>query len=134
MFLNYLQEENKKNFLKVCVHAALSNGIFAKEEEKTLGAYCREMNIKEWIPEREGTFVELIENIKRNTTSSERNIIVIEILALLNSDGEYDVKEKEFMQSLIKGLDVSEERLEKFSELLEQYTEIGKNMYAAILE
>lgn len=45
MFLNLLNEHTKKGFLKLCVHAYLSNGAFAEKEKDILFAYYREMNI-----------------------------------------------------------------------------------------
>lgn len=45
MVLNLLNENTKKGFLKLCVHAYLSNGTFAKKEKDILFAYYREMNI-----------------------------------------------------------------------------------------
>ena len=33
MFLNELQEKNKELFLKICLHASLSNKVFADEEK-----------------------------------------------------------------------------------------------------
>ena len=37
MFLNYLSEESKEDFLKLCVYAALSNEEFAEEEKEMFG-------------------------------------------------------------------------------------------------
>lgn len=132
MFLSYLKDTNKENFLKVCVHAAISNGIFAEEEKEMIDAYCREMSIEVHVPDTQEPFSELMQTILDNTTPKERNIFVLEILALVKSDGVYDDKERMFMKTFIKGLNVSESDLSKFEELLAKYTEIGKELYAAI--
>lgn len=134
MFLSYLTDSNKEGFLKICVYAALSNEIFAEEEKATLDAYCREMNVEVHIPEISEPFEKLLEELKTSTTQKERNIIVLETLALIKSDGIYDDKEQSFMASLISGLNVSKATFEKFNKLLEKYTEIGKEMYEAIIE
>ena len=133
MFLNKLEEINKEGFLKLCIHAALSNGVFAAEEKAALNAYCREMDIDVHIPDTPETFEELLSGLCNSTNQEEKNIIVLETLALIKSDGIYDEKEKEFMKKLIDGLGVTEETLEKFVVLLEKYTDIGRELYSAII-
>lgn len=134
MFLNRLNETIKECFLKLCVHASLSNGIFAEEEKETLFAYCREMNVQENIPGTPETFEELVKIINGKTSNEEKNIFILEILALIKSDGIYDEKEQEFMKKLANGFGFSDEVLVKYNNLLEKYLEIGKELYAAITE
>lgn len=43
MFLNYLKEESKENFLKLCLAAAQANNVIEKEEEQLMYAYCKEL-------------------------------------------------------------------------------------------
>ena len=64
MFLNQLKETNKEDFLKVCVYASLANGVFADEEKDMLFAYCREMNIKEHVPETPEALEVLMQKIR----------------------------------------------------------------------
>ena len=104
MFLMLLKEENKERFLKVCVYAAMSNEIFAEEEKLMISAYCREMNIAEHIPETTAEFDAFIPELAENTDSKEKNIILLETLALIRSDGIYDDREQAFMKSLTVGL------------------------------
>lgn len=92
------------------------------------------MNVQVHIPEISESFEQLLEELKTSTTQKERNIIVLETLALIKSDGIYDDKEQSFMASLVSGLNVSKATFEKFNKLLEKYTEIGKEMYEAIIE
>lgn len=134
MFLNYLEGSNKEGFLKVCVHAALSNGILAEEEKEALAAYCREMDIDVHVPEMPETFDELVNQLSASTTAIEKNIIVLETLALVKSDSVYDEKEQLFMDTLANKLGVSEKHLAKLAELLDKYIEMGKDIYAAITE
>lgn len=104
------------------------------EEKDTLFAYCREMNVNEKIPDTPETLEELITKISNETSDEEKNIYILEILALMKSDGIYDEKEKEFMKKLALGLGFSEEVLIKYNNLLEKYLEIGKELYVAITE
>jgi tellurite resistance protein len=134
MFLSYLEEINKEKFLKVCVHAALANNIFAEEEKRTIGAYCREMDLPIHEPKVEESFEDLLKGLCVSTTKEEKKIIVLETLALMKSDGVYDEKEKTFMKKLIDSLGVSESDLSQLDKLLKKYIEIGKELYSAITE
>lgn len=134
MFLNRLSEVTKESFLKICVYASLSNEMFADEEKETLFAYCREMNVPESIPDTPESFDELIKKINSETNNEEKNIYLLETLALIKSDGIYDEKEQEFMKKLTNGLGFSDDVLDKYNKLLEKYLEIGKELYAAITE
>lgn len=132
MFLNQLNESNKENFLKLCVYASLANGVFAKEEKDTLYAYCREMDVEEHIPETAETLEEIIKTINENTQKSEKNIIILEILALVKSDNIFDDKEQEFMKEVVNGLGLADSCIDKYNELLNKYIEIGRELFLAI--
>lgn len=134
LFLNRLNEVTKERFLKLFVHISLLNGVFAEKERETLFLYCREMNVQENIPETPETFEELVKVINDETSNEEKNIFILEILALIKSDGGYDEKEQEFMKRLANGFGFSDEVLVKYNNLLEKYLEIGKELYAAITE
>lgn len=134
MFLNYLKDTNKDKFLKLCVHAALANGIFKEEQKEIFKAYCRELGVEEHIPETSDNFEELAESIFKDSTEIERKIIVLEILALIKSDGVYDDDEKEFMEKLASYLQVNEDVQLKLEELLRQYLVISADMYSFIFE
>lgn len=134
MFLNQLEETNKENFLKICVHAALANGVFAKEEKETLFAYCREMNIKEHVPEIPEAFEELVKVIDKNMDEKEKKICILETLALVKCDGFYDDEEQTFIRKLSGGLGLSDDVLRKFNELLDKYLKVGKEIFTAITE
>ena len=132
MFLMLLKEENKERFLKVCVYAAMSNEIFAEEEKLMISAYCREMNIAEHIPEKTAKFDAFIHELAENTDSKEKNIILLETLALIRSDGIYDDREQAFMKSLTVGLGLPLSKLDDYLVILDKYNEMAKEMLQAI--
>ena len=132
MFLMLLKEENKERFLKVCVYAAMSNEIFAEEEKLMISAYCREMNIAEHIPETTAEFDAFIPELAENTDSKEKNIILLETLALIRSDGIYDDREQAFMKSLTLGLGLPLSKLNDYLVILDKYNEMAKEMMQAI--
>ncbi len=134
MFLNQLENENKQSFLKVCVLAALSNGVFANEEKEMIGAYCREMNIPENVPEHSDSMEDVLAVLAEKASDMEKNIIVLEVLGLVKSDGVYEDKEKAFMKTLVCGMKVKEGILAKMESLLEIYTVVCKELYGAVLD
>ena len=132
MFLNQLKETNKEDFLKVCVYASLANGVFADEEKDMLFAYCREMNIKEHVPETPEALEVLMQKIREKTNIQEKRIFVLEILALVKADGVYDDQEKQFMKKMLDGLQLSDDVVKIFETLLEKYIRTGKELFDAI--
>lgn len=134
MFLNLLQESNKELFLKVCVHAALANEIFAEEEKDMIYAYCHEMNIAEYIPENVEKLDEVVHSLNAQADEVEKKIIVLEVLGLIKADGVYDEKEKDFMKMLVKKMNVKEDVLSQYNSLLEIYLAVCKELRAAVCE
>ena len=134
MFLNQLKKENKELFLKVCVQAAMANDVFENEEKEMIVAYCKEMDISENISDNIEDFDTILERLAFQTSNMEKNIIVLEILGLLKSDGLFDEQERRFMESLMKKLKIKEDVLSKYENLIERYTEIYQEMYTAICE
>jgi uncharacterized membrane protein YebE (DUF533 family) len=134
MFLNQLSEVTKELFLKVCVNAAWSNGVFANEEEEMIAAYCREMNIPEIVPNHGENITSTLTLLSENASSKEKNIIILEILGLVKADGRYEENEMAFMDSLVTGLKVNEDVLNKITNLLEQYTSACNELYVTICE
>lgn len=134
MFLNQLQEVNKELFLKVCIHAAWSNGVFVNEEKEMIFAYCREMSIPENVPECDETINDVLLELAEKVTTKEKNIIVLEILGLVKADGVYEDKEKEFMDALVTGMKVKEGVLSKLNSLLDIYATVCKELFFTLTE
>ena len=134
MFLNQLENKNKRLFLKVCVLASLSDGVFAKEEREMITAYCKEMNVPEEVPDCPETMNDLLEEIAQNTSEKEKKIIVLEILGLLRSDGIFEDMEKTFVDTLAEKLDVPYYVFDQINSLLKVYTAVYQELYSTICE
>lgn len=134
MFLNQLENKNKRLFLKVCVLASLANGVFAKEEREMINAYCKEMNVPEEVPDCPEPLNDILEELAKNTSEKEKKIIVLEILGLLRSDGSYDDMEKTFADTLAEKLDVPNHVFDQINSLLKVYTVICQELYSTICE
>ena len=128
MFLNYLKEESKENFLKLCLAAAQANNVIEKEEEQLMYAYCKELGIKEQIPSGDIDVESVLSELKEKTNIIEKRVISLEILGLMYSDGEYDSSEKEFVDELVNKFEITKDELEKIDKLLNEYSEVYKKM------
>ena len=132
MFLKLLNVDAKEKFLKLCVFASNSNGFLENEERLLIFEYCREMNLKEEIPELTESFEDLMSEMNDVMSLKEKKIVLLEILALIKCDGVYDKKEKEFMEKIISKFGFEDIALGEYNDLLEKYMQIGKELFELI--
>ena len=132
MFLSQLKEENKELFLKLCVHAAMANDVFADEEKETIRLYCYEMEIPVHIPEIDSNLDELLSVMKDSTNETEKKIITLEILGLLKADEEFDDKEHRFFEKITISFSLNDETCRELEYLLDTYRMVYKKLYAFV--
>lgn len=133
MYLAQLDINKRELFLDLSIYGAISNNKFATEQKNIIDAYCVEMG----LPESDYTPVRDLENvlkeIKDTCTTTELNIILIELTALIMGDGIFDTLEQDFMKKIQNAFGVSDEKIEKtffaIKQLLKSY-----NMLNEILE
>ncbi len=99
MYLSRLSDEMKEVFLDLSIYAAKSNDEVSDVEKLAIDAYCREMELPEPDYVAKKSFEDNLA-ILASCTKEEKNIVFIEILALLGADDIYDALEKEFIQKL----------------------------------
>ncbi len=122
MFLAQLNEKQKGLFLQLCSYAANSNGIFAEEEKIVMKEYCKEMEIDEPKNFEVTDDLEVVINkICDGATLRTRKLILVEIVALILSDKEYDELEQQFVNKIAKDFNVSAKEVEKVVQLLDTY-------------
>ena len=134
MFLIFLTEEEKEQYLNLAVIAANTNGSLEEDEKEMINGYLREMNIS-----LEST--ELCSNcsedyVFRFFSASERShkkIVLFEIIGLLACDRSFDEDEKRFVLRLSKAIGLSSEEVDAISQLALQYfdivVEIASNIF-----
>lgn len=131
MFLNQLTAVEKEAFISLSVQAAKANGILATEEYVMIEEYCREMGIPSFDTENIKSMDEIVEVFQK---SSERNkkIVLLEILGLVFSDGEYDTQEKTFIYDYAKKIGLTETDIVQQTELIKKYLAILNDITKAI--
>jgi len=112
MFLKDLNEEEKRNFLKLAVFIAKSDEDFAEDEKNMIEEYKYEMNL-DYDPEADDPLIDLNSLIENFNNSDEQTIkkIFIELNGLALVDANFDKSEKEIFYQFMKKHNLSEEYL-----------------------
>lgn len=87
MFLNKLNEKEKESFLSLAHHIANCDDNFSQEEQKMISAYCREMTTLDIDYDEE--LFDLDSTLNNFGTLQSQKIVLIELFALVFSDGHY---------------------------------------------
>ena len=86
MFLNRLSAEEKNAFLVLAHHVARSDADFSAEERIIIAKYCMEMQIDD-IDDYDAAPFDLEQILDQFETGSHRNIVLLELMALVYADG-----------------------------------------------
>lgn len=133
MFLGILSKENKERFIKLCGIAVAADGKVVEAEKDMVFAYCREMNIKEHMPEETCALDELLNEIKNGSSDQERRIIVFETLGLFGADDKYAPEEEELMKKIIDILEIDKTSFAHTLSLFNVYKSVYKEICNHIL-
>ncbi len=126
MYLNKLNFEEKRAFLSLAYLVAESNGIFEEAEKNMISQYCLEMGIND-IKYSE-TSLESAVSVYDNSTKVVKNIVILELIGLCLTDGEYDSAENDVLEKIALSLDISKETIVNFRNDLKDYFEVVTKM------
>jgi hypothetical protein len=130
MYLNRLDKEKQELFLELALHAAWEGEDFAREEKQLIDIYCSEMNLPKSDYKKKMKLEEVLERLREKCSKTEKNIILIEITALVMCDEVYDSGEQEFMQKVIDVFGFDDDKLQKTMAAVRELTKC----YAALNE
>ena len=128
-----LKDEQKDLFLQLAVVAAKANGKFDETEQEMLIKFANEMNI-EPKSESDKSFDELVDELAKISSKKEKKIILFEAIGILNSDGEFDEKEAEYLANVAKKFDISKEDLEYMMSLVSYYVELFDEIVYTVVD
>lgn len=128
-----LKDEQKDLFLQLAVVAAKANGKFDETEQEMLIKFANEMNI-EPKSESNKSFDELVDELAKISSKKEKKIILFEAIGILNSDGEFDEKEAEYLANVAKKFDISKEDLEYMMSLVSYYIELFDEIVYTVVD
>ena len=97
MFLEILKDDQKDLFLQLAVIAAKENGYVDEAESEMLLKFANEMKI---APRAEAilSLDEIIDGLAKSCDKREKKVVLFEAAGIMNTDGEYDDKEYEFLK------------------------------------
>lgn len=130
MFLYMLKDREKEAFVALARLAAGSNCAVSDEEEIMIGQYCDEMGIA--MPEDKGEDLKTVLGYYSGSDIRTKKIVVLEIIGLLFSDGEYDEREQQFIDTVAEALGISRELVERFKNLTGIYLGVLSEMVQAV--
>lgn len=133
MFLGMLSKENKERFINLCAIAVAADDIVVEAEKNMIFAYCREMNIKDHMPEVTCSLDELLNEIKNNSSDQEKRIIVFETWGLFGADDVYAPEEEELMKKIIDTLEIDKNFFAHTLSLFNIYKSVYKEICKHIL-
>lgn len=123
MLLNKLQENNKQLFMELELLLVNVDGDFSESEKELVQRHCKEMGIEPIEYDDEIKLDDLLQKINEGMTVKEKKIILIELITVALIDGVYDNKEKQFVDSLRKLLQIPEEVAEQAYGLVNKLVE-----------
>ena len=128
MFLNCLNNKQKKLFIELAIKAAESNGIVPIEQKNMLKSFALEMNIEPQYTSNSDVEL-IISELKSISTEKELRVILFEILGIIVSDSVFDEKERAFVNHWVEMCDFDKSNVDKMVELLQKYS----NLYTEIV-
>lgn len=100
MFLNKLNTEEKKSFLQLAHHVARIDDEFSEKQKTIISEYCVEMQIED--AGYNGNEFKLEQALSVFTDSKNQKIALLEIMALVYSDGVLHSAEETVLQKIVE--------------------------------
>ena len=131
MFLNYLSELEKKNYLDLALAAAHCDGAIPEAEANLIEQYKVEMHL-----EYEPVLRPVDEILAAFSVASEntKKIIFFELLGLMFADNVYNENETHFMSQIAAAFNINSEFIGKSKKLLADYLSVYKEIIKLIRE
>ena len=121
MFLIRLNPEEKVAFLELAHHIARSDKDFSNLQKEIINGYCVEMQISD-IKYNDKDF-NLETTLSKVNSSQSQKIILLEVMALIYSDGILHKEEKKILNTMI-------ERFELNNAIVDVYKQWSKSILA----
>ncbi len=133
MFLNSLNDKQKKLFLTLAIKAADISGGISFEEKNMLKLFAMEMNIEPRYS-TEDDLDDVINELFNCSTVKELQIVLFEILGIMYSDSEYDAQERKFVDRIAERFEIGSEKIRRMDEEISKYTSLYKEICGVVLE
>ncbi len=133
MFLEILKDDQKDLFLQLAVIAARENGYVDEAESEMLLKFANEMK----IPPRAEAILsldEIVDGLAKSCDKREKKVVLFEAAGIMNSDGEYNDAEYEFLKKIAAKFEISEEELETMMGLVSDYVALFNEIIITVID
>ena len=122
MYLDRLNEKERKKFLNLAYYAANVDEEFSIEEENLIDNYRKEMGLFDYEPEK----VEFEEGLEffADKEVEKKNIIFIETFALVMADASYEKKEKDLINKMQQKFSFTDEQADELCQWVKDVIDI----------
>lgn len=110
MYLSRLNQEEKEYFLELAYYVVNVDNGFSDVEQELIRTYCQEMGIEKYKKKS----IDIDSIVKYFSKSTNKNIVMLEILALAFMDGNYDLEEKKTIGKIQQAFCFTDEKLLNF--------------------
>ena len=128
MFLNLLNDGEKRIFLKLAVAVIQADGRLEESEKQYIADYSREMGITEYSLDEKIEVKALAEKIGKDSTDTVKRIFLLELTACANADGDFADTEKSLINTLVKTFKLSNSSIQECLDLLNKYAMISTKL------
>lgn len=132
MFLEMLNDEQKKLFLHLAVLAANANNIVEDAERDMLIHFAREMIIDPIISS-DKQVDEITDALRQISGNTERKVILFELVGIMFSDTQCDEMETAFLNEVATKLSVSNADISKMIGLVKDYIDLYNKIFDTVI-
>lgn len=121
MFLDRLNDKEKEMFLDLTIYTAQANGVVEDTEKNMILQYCKEMGVAFYDISKLHSLEEVIEVFSKSSKEKKR-IVVLEILGLCFSDGDFDTVEQAFAKKFSQDIGLKDDLFDTLSRDIKEYS------------
>ena len=132
MFLEMLDEHERKIFMELGYLAMECDGEIAKEEEETLSTYAYECKLDDY--KRQGKSLKSCLEELKDSSRAHRKIILLELIGIWAADNEWKDEENLMMEEVAKGLAIPPSRMNRLKRWSRELRSMIADGYTLITE
>ena len=119
MFLNKLDENEKRAFLALALKIQNIDGKITSGEIRIIKEFCQEMNIPADLKIKY-SLVDIV-NVFSKSSVFVKKAVIFEALGLAYTDGKLDDKENEIISTIAKSIGLTDDVVDKLDEYILKY-------------
>lgn len=134
MYLANLQDDHKNLFLLMAQKLAFSDGCFSEEEKVMIDMYCYEMGIEQTETVSDMPVADIVEEINRQCSFTEKRIFVFELIGLAVADQNYDDEERKLINLMMEKFGIDPAYEKECEDIIQKYLEFQQQINELVLQ